>query len=103
MKIEIERCNDAIDVPLSITAFADRYGLVMRVRERERERPGTATRFYASFISVEVKDGPILRGEYGNGATPEEAIQNYADAIRGKLLVQNAYGEGRREFYAHIS
>lgn len=103
MKIEIERCKDAIDAPLSLDEFAERYGLVMRVHEREHVPPGTGNRFYASFVRVEVKNGAMLRGEYGDGSTPETAIQNYSDLIRGKLLVYSAYGSDRREFYAHIS
>lgn len=30
---------------------------------------------------VEVKDGIIMRGEYGNGATPEEAIDDHWDRL----------------------
>lgn len=55
--------------------------------------------FYASLTNVEVKDGCILEGTYGNGATPEEAIRDYYKQIVGKNLVYRAMNkEYRREY-----
>lgn len=56
-------------------------------------------RHSASFERVETKrneSDSILRSEYGDGETPEEAIQDYVKKIKGKLLVVNASGENTR-------
>jgi hypothetical protein len=54
--------------------------------------------FYASLEHVEVKDRGILKGTYGNGATPEEAMRNYYNKIVGERLVYRAMNkEYRRE------
>lgn len=44
----------------------------------------------AKIDGVDVVDGQLLRGEYGRGATPEEAIDNYASLIQGKILYHRA-------------
>ena len=51
--------------------------------------------------SVEIKDGSMLGGGYGNGETPEEAINNHwekmvLDLTPRQYLVLNAYGADRR-------
>jgi hypothetical protein len=46
--------------------------------------------FYASLEHVEVKDGCILKGTYGNGSTPEEAMRDYYKRVVGKQLVFHA-------------
>lgn len=55
-------------------------------------------RWSASLEGCEVKDGAFLRGDYGDGKTPGEAIQHYIDIISGKTLVLNAYKDNRQEF-----
>lgn len=86
---------------MTIGQFADKHGLTMIVRERARFIcPDDRGRWIASFDKVESKDGCVLTGEYGNGATPDEAISDYARKITGKLLVYDACGENRKEFYA---
>lgn len=102
MTIKIERCADAIDQPLTIEEFAAHHRLTIVVREREHIRPGDSSRFYASFERCEIPTGGCLESGFGNGATPEEAIAAYADYIRGKKMVFDAYGDSRREFYAHV-
>lgn len=47
-------------------------------------------RFSAHFEYCEVKDGSILRSEYGHGDTPTEAINDYKNKIVGKALVFSA-------------
>lgn len=79
-----------------IEAFAEEHGLVMKISERKKP-VGDPSRYYASFKSAEVKDGPVLIGKYGNGKTPEEAIKEYAKEIDMKILVIDAFGPGRRE------
>ena len=59
-------------------------------------------RFMVNFEHCETKGSPIsgiLEGTHGNGKTWEEAADDYARAISGKLLVFEAYGdEMRQEF-----
>jgi len=96
-------CSSDLDEPLDNLDFATRYGLDITVREREHVAPGTVNRFYASFDHCEVScSGHMLISHYGNGATPDEAIADYAKIIRNKLLVIHAYNPARREIWAHI-
>lgn len=51
--------------------------------------------------AIEIKDGSILRGEYGNGHSPEEAILDHWRVIveelpAGRYIVINAAGPNRR-------
>jgi hypothetical protein len=80
----------------TIEAFADEHGLVMDVHERRFDL-GHARRFYAAFRHAEIKDGCILRGAYGDGATEQDAIAAYAREISMKRLVIDAYRPSRRE------
>lgn len=79
----------------TIEAFADKHGLVMEIHERSPV--DSQNRFYAHFKRVEVSDGSVLIGTYGNGATPEDAIAAYGEKIAGKLIVVDAFGSERRE------
>lgn len=79
---------------LTIEEFADQHGLVMEVHERDDPK---LPRYYATFKDVNVVDGVLLRGEYGNGDTEEEAIRNYGDALSFKTIVVNAGMANRRE------
>lgn len=45
----------------------------------------------------ETKDGQFLIGEFGVGATFEEACEAYFEKIRGKTLVFDAYSPSKRE------
>jgi hypothetical protein len=79
-----------------IEEFADKYDLKMVIDERKLP-VGHPKRFTAEFDHVEVKDGPILSSEYGNGKTPDDAIKDYAKKISMKKIVVNAMGKNRRE------
>ena len=51
--------------------------------------------------SVEIKDGGVLVGKYGNGSTPKEAVENHWLELVDKLppdkyLVIHANGDNRR-------
>ena len=51
--------------------------------------------------SVEVKNGGMLEGRYGNGETPELAIHNHWSELTellkaGEYLVIKAYGDNRK-------
>ncbi len=87
-RIEIERTT--------IEDFADKHDLIMEVRERALPN-NSRMRYYAYFKHSETKEGCILSGTYGNGHTPEAAIENYAHELEHKLLVINSMSYNRRE------
>lgn len=91
MKTEIKRVEES-----TLEAFADKHGLVMMVREREK-KIGDQFRYYASFKHSEVREGALLCGLTGNGSTPEDAIKDYANLIQMRMLVVNAMDTSRRE------
>jgi hypothetical protein len=81
---------------MTIEEFAEREGLIMEVVERPRNIPYNFP-FYANFDHAEIQQGGFLIGAYGNGNTPEEAIENYARQISGLILIFNAYRDDRKE------
>lgn len=92
------RIDDRTMPAISFEDFAAKHGLTMRVNERPASIGlGPSRRYYASFVGAEVKDGPFLRGEYGDGVTKAEAISNYSRIILGQRLVIDAYTKERRE------
>lgn len=80
----------------TIEKFANKNGLVMEVHER-RKPIGAPDRFFAHFHHSDIKEGAMLIGTFGNGSTPEEAIQNYAKEIGLKLLVIDAVSSTDRK------
>jgi len=56
------------------------------------------SRWTAQIESCEVKENGVLKGSYGDGKTPEEAISDYMNQISGKCLVLRARSDSRREF-----
>lgn len=81
---------------LTISEFADKHGLEMVVTERRRPKddPG---RYYATFKGCEVKDGGILISAFGDGNTPEKAIQDYIPRIELHRIVLNSFSSNRVE------
>ena len=49
------------------------------------------------YDKAEIKDGPILIGEYGRGLTFEDSCDDYLNKIRGRKLVFNAFEKSREE------
>ena len=84
----------------SIDDFADEHGLTMEVHERSAKP--SPTRFYAHFSHCDVVDGMMLVGEFGNGASEQDAVRAYAAAISDKTLVVNAHTQERREIHVPI-
>lgn len=80
----------------TIEEFADEHGLEMSVKERKRPE-GDPMRYYASFEHAEIKDGSLLISASGDGATPEDAIRDYAKRISMQRLVIDSYQPSRRE------
>ena len=82
---------------MTIEEFANEYDLVMEVNERNLEIHKGLHRFYAHFERCDIQKGMFLHGSFGNGSTPEEAIQEYAKEISSQILVFNSYSKERRE------
>lgn len=74
---------------MTITELAEMVGRPLEVVRY----PG---RWQASMRGAEVKEGPILAGAFGRGATPEEALADYAGRIAGKTIVFDAYTDKRQ-------
>ena len=91
MKLKLE------EIPkMTIEEFADKHDLVMEVHERKRPI-GSPDRYYAHFERCEVMQNGCLAGVYGNGATPEAAIADYATRLQLTRVAINAMSENRRE------
>lgn len=61
--------------------------------------PNQNNRWMARFLHCEVMENGLLRGAFGNGKTPESALEDYLVDIRGKHVAINATSPGRREFH----
>lgn len=81
---------------MTLDEFAAREGLELIVMER-RLPIGHPSRFYARFDRCETKGDGVLIGEYGDGATPEDAADEFRQMISLKTLVYSAYTDARRE------
>ena len=80
----LEEFSDILGVNLEITRYANQEN-----------------RYTASFEHTEVKESRnsgILCSSYGDGNTPECAMNDYAGKISNKWLVLNAYTDNRKEF-----
>lgn len=79
--------------------FADQHGLVMLIKERavDGKLIGPDARYFAHFKDSDVSEPGVLIGRYGNGASPEKAIEQYARELIGARLVIDAYTPERRE------
>ena len=91
MKIEATLIPDML-----IERFAVEHGLTMEIHERPRPE-GDRGRFYAHFKFCDVMENGCLVGMYGDGATDEDAIRNYAARISLRRIALNAYTPERRE------
>ena len=84
---------------MSLVEFADKYGLVMEVKERRDWR--WQDKYFAYFKDVEVKTlRGMLSGTYGNGADEYDAICSYVREISEKRLVHKAYQKERQDIEA---
>lgn len=85
---------------MTLQGFAEQHNLVMEINERDPNEHPNLPRYYASFEHCEVKGDGVLIGEFGNGETPEEAMENYAKRISNKRLVLLIPGKDRFELKA---
>jgi len=82
---------------MNIEEYADVLNLELEIRRY----PNQNGRYTAKFAKCETKDSPtdgILCGSYGNGRSPSDAINDYLNKIRGKLLVVDAMSAERRSY-----
>ena len=84
---------------IDINQFAERNNLVIEVNERSPDYHNQSgdNKYYAMFVDCDVKDGGCLVGMFGNGATPEDAVREYAESISNKTIVYKALSEERKE------
>jgi hypothetical protein len=75
----------------------DLLGLTVEIHRR-RHPPDAHSWWYAYVRHIEIRDGGILRGVYGDGATPNEALESLATRLSGQPLVWAAGTDKRREF-----
>jgi len=79
----IEELADILRIDIIVKRYADQDG-----------------QYIAYFEGVEIKasqDGLVLVDEYGTGINPQEAIDDFAKRISGKLLVIDS-NEGKQTF-----
>lgn len=62
-----------------------------------RSNPSLEKPWQASFEHAEVKNGGMLTSAYGQGKTPNEALEHYVHLIAGETLVFGAYTDDRNE------
>ena len=88
----------------TIEKFAEKHDLTMLISERNthvlRSSPimSLDDRFYARFESVEVMEGGCLRGTFGNGPTPSDAIAAYAEKLSERRIAYKAHRPDRENF-----
>ena len=79
---------------MTIEKFAELHDLTMVINERPYSVP--TMRFYAEFKNTELMLGHGLRGASGDGATPEEAVAEYAQNISLRKIAVNAFKTYRK-------
>ena len=82
---------------MTIEELADVLGKNLIIKRYANQ----TNRYTAQFEHCETKESshdPTLLGEYGNAVSAVGAIDNYAQKIRGKILVFNAYSDDRKTF-----
>ena len=83
---------------MKITEYADALGFEIIIRYY----PNQSNRWSAQFDNCETKDSKescTICGTTGNGKTPDEAIRDYVESIRGKYLVFHALNLSKRREY----
>ncbi len=89
------RIKDETFQATTFEAFADKYELVLVIKERPA-RDGLK-RYYAKFEKSETMERGCLVGTYGNGSTKQDAVEDYKQELLGKRLAVDASSDSRRE------
>jgi len=84
---------------MTLTEYADIISKEVVITYRPNR---SEAKYIANFSGGEVKEGWGLVSVYGNGTTPEEAMQNYLKGIAGKKLVFNARRLDRAEYMVPV-
>lgn len=83
---------------MNIEEYADALNLDLVIQRY----PNQSNRYSARFDRCETKesaDSSCLEGTYGNGRSPQGAVEDYIDKIRGRVLVVDAMmGNDRRQY-----
>lgn len=79
---------------MNILEYCDVLNLELEIRYYANQD----TRFCANIKNAETKDGRCLVSNHGNGGTPELAVSDYIQQIKGKTLVAGAFSDSRREY-----
>lgn len=85
MKIE-----DSTDKEITLKEFAERHNLELQINQRHgwwNPNLGEAGRYYCHFKDAWIKEGIMLGGVSGNGATKQEAIEDYTKIISDEKLI----------------
>lgn len=93
MRIEYDTIEE-----ITLEEFADKHDLVMEIGERPYPE-GDDGRYWAVFKDTAIKEGIMLVGRYGNGPTPEAAMDDYRRRISLKRLVVNEFSADRRTVF----
>jgi len=95
MKIK-DSCLDE----MTLREFMEKYDLVLKIHERTgwyNPNLGENGRFYCTIEKGVLLEGNALFAMIGDGATKQEAVDNYTKIISGKYLVVNASYKNRKE------
>jgi hypothetical protein len=60
--------------------------------------PNQNNRWSAKLVRGETMENNLLRGHFGDGSSPDEAIRNYIEGIKGTRIAFNAMTDKRVEF-----
>jgi hypothetical protein len=82
---------------MNIYELAEMQDLFLTISYRTRLKD-----WYCNFEKYSVKDGIMLKGVSGDGKTPDAALKNYIEKIKGQRLVYGVGSEGR-EFNVPMS
>lgn len=82
---------------MNLKQFAAKNNLRLVVEKRSSEVVPESMRFMARFDKCDIKCGIFLLSECGNGATEQDAINDYICRISGKTLIVDAMKEGRKK------
>jgi hypothetical protein len=79
---------------MNITEYCDAINRQIKITYY----PNQGGRWCASLEDCEIKDGNILSGGRGDGTSPELALIELIDVLKGKLIVFGAVTDKRAEF-----
>lgn len=83
---------------MTIKEFCDLAETHVVVRERAHLPQHSSSRYYAKLEDVEILNDGMLRSDYNDGATPEEAVAGLSRIYTDRRLVLRAYQQDRKEF-----